>query len=682
MATHAVTKAFDTEAIRSRGYRSVPEQQSYALLVADALASPVADRAIVSMLEAETGIGKTLGYLIPLCLHCSASGDRAVVSTRTNHLSRQVLLEDGPLAIHAVQEMTGHKLRIARRVGRCNYVDIDRVLRILADDDTSVEDALLLSAWVKEKPETFEMAADIGLVLPERMNPADICLLATSPGASQGAYLRDVAESKDADILVTNHTLSLLHALTGMRILDGDRKAKVIVFDEADTLPDAARALHEYKIAMSTLVALVMAAPDCKEKQATIRSLSALMEIMGRYLQTKYVVLINESMTDIIGAVTNVLGNLRDLAAAVQTNNGKLTREKTTWLQEMDGARGHLAKWMDSISDIHNLSSNITASPTRRFPSLGVTAMDPARVLRSMWRKRQGDSDDPSYDVVMFTSATLAAPSGRMVNSLPSLDFSKLKIEVGVGPEDNFRDDLSGRFAPSQFGKLRITLADRKTPVPFLKTFNEDEEKEYDPEWLSYVASGITKAHGTGERALVLTPSFRDVCAIGELVPFARQHKRGEKLNPLLEEFTENPSAVLLTPSAWAGVNLPGIVKNLIIPRMPVPPLDEARIASFVRLMARYHKSEAEARGIMIRRDRETAQRRLRQGVGRGIRSPSDECHLWILDPRFPLPEKWVDSMRYNQGAAAGWRYMRSCIPARFLEGAFSAYDKAQIHPF
>ncbi len=71
--------------------------------------------------------------------------------------------------------------------------------------------------------------------------------------------------------------------------------------------------------------------------------------------------------------------------------------------------------------------------------------------------------------------------------------------------------------------------------------------------------------------------------------------------------------------------------------------------------------------------------RRLRQGIGRGIRNAGDSCVLWILDPRFPIPAQMVNAGRATQGKAARLLPLAEAIPKRFRSGLRDAWSSAKI---
>ncbi len=143
-----------SEILPAMGYSLRPEQFRYALVVAEGIdAAPRNKRANTCMIEAPTGVGKALGYLVPCCLHAALTGERIGISTHTLALQdqlfgrkelysgRQPVYRDGgrnsDLAVaieatrRAIMEDTGQEkvITAAFRKGRSSYLDPDRALR-------------------------------------------------------------------------------------------------------------------------------------------------------------------------------------------------------------------------------------------------------------------------------------------------------------------------------------------------------------------------------------------------------------------------------------------------------------------------------------------------------------------------------------------------------------------------
>ena len=91
----------------------------------------------------------------------------------------------------------------------------------------------------------------------------------------------------------------------------------------------------------------------------------------------------------------------------------------------------------------------------------------------------------------------------------------------------------------------------------------------------------------------------------------------------------------------------------------------------------------ATAEGILRAEATANARRKLRQGMGRGIRTATDSCTIWVLDPRFPLPPRLVGNrrLRLTQGLASNHGALVKVIPERFRTGVNSAFERARIFP-
>ncbi len=156
------------------GYEVNELQIDFATRAADASGAPDPAReegGEITLLEAGTGIGKSLGYMVPLAINAALTGERAMISTASKQLQEQLITVDGRIAVAVAKAITGREVTIARRIGRRNYIDYDRVVDVLADlrDEGSAEAVVQLEGWLDARPETFmEAEEDHGLTLPGR----------------------------------------------------------------------------------------------------------------------------------------------------------------------------------------------------------------------------------------------------------------------------------------------------------------------------------------------------------------------------------------------------------------------------------------------------------------------------------------------------------------------------------
>jgi ATP-dependent DNA helicase DinG len=176
-----------------------------------------------------------------------------------------------------------------------------------------------------------------------------------------------------------------------------------------------------------------------------------------------------------------------------------------------------------------------------------------------------------------------------------------------------------------------------------------------------------------------LTLSWRDNVALANRLrdlPGLIEHRCGQPLREALDQYTDDarPNAVLLSPGAWEGVDLPGKIAHLVITRIPFPPPNNA--------MALHRRVSLEGLGFakdkinsIVHNEQETTTRRkLSQGIGRGIRKVTDSVTLWVADPRFPMPDSFSDSLDDVLLAASTHHrrpILRECIPVRFRETTY-----------
>ena len=203
----------------------------------------------VSLVEAGTGTGKSLAYLVPSALWALENDERTVLSTHTIHLQEQLVARDLPL----LEKIVGRPLRWALVKGRGQYISIRRLLLAmdqapsLFDEDRS-EELASLKTWAEG---TREGSLTDLPVLPseevweEVRSDGDICLKARCPHFQQCHYHRARRDAHSAQLLVVNH--ALLFSDLSLREATGEwRSAAVLppyrhlVLDEAHNVEDAA----------------------------------------------------------------------------------------------------------------------------------------------------------------------------------------------------------------------------------------------------------------------------------------------------------------------------------------------------------------------------------------------------------------------------------------------------------
>ena len=686
----AMREAFDEEGAvhrtlrAARGVEAAPPrvQADYAAACAAALARGTAikdgEYGRGAFLEAATGVGKTLGYVVPVAAYAVLTGRHAVVATQTLALLEQVVASDGAIAATVVHALTGTTPTIRPLRGMRNFPAESRVRALAAEmahSDTDVDEsdrALLrhLAAYAARGGGTIAAWRAEHGELPMGLRGDDVALYSMCPPEDFEAYHREAEQARGADVIVTSHALLTLHALNsdGDALCDPDgREPDAIVIDEADAFGRAMRDNYTASLpCVLTARRLGQLAQDDRtwpaRSRQTFDNAREVMDQFGDFLRgglpvqqdARFVLLDGYGRhfgRDLRGMLTRTAEALRGAAREIGDNDG-------TWgdlgnaLQEQADLAREAKQRLEAIDDTALDAMGVTYSPVRGYPSLRRVPLRPGVLAGRLWRGPHRDATHRARTVVM-TSASLSTPGGgeganRFVALAREHGWSYKRGEV--------YEDLCLSLEPADFGRLAFRLAPG-FPWPTENTADEADDPAYRTAsvFASATARVIARCPATpplGDNAdramntLVLVPSYEAAAAVGQSVAEVRTcivHERGTTLSACLDQYRDaarqNDGAILITPLAWEGVDLPGLIDHLVIPRLPFPPDDPVARQMIAAGMRRQGHSDTELdRRMYAERVSEMA-RRVRQGIGRAIRRAEDRALVTVLDPRFPVPE-------------------------------------------
>jgi ATP-dependent DNA helicase DinG len=243
------------------GFEARPVQREMANFIADCL-----QHGQTACIEAPTGVGKSLGALIPLIAWVLTTGKRVVISTYTNVLAEQYWRKDLPLALELFGEAS-QQVRTQLVMGRARYACIDR---IYGRESSMLEPALVrfLREWVTVAQEGVESelapflrrkAVPEGLLrdLWRQIATPPACRARTCPYYANCFYYRQRRAAANAQLIVTNHSVVLTDALLKASGADGllDNYDWLLV-DEAHDLPEAARSALEFELSQAAIAPL------------------------------------------------------------------------------------------------------------------------------------------------------------------------------------------------------------------------------------------------------------------------------------------------------------------------------------------------------------------------------------------------------------------------------------------
>lgn len=647
------------------GGRSTPEQVEYARSVANVLCSDPVAHPAVGLIEAETGIGKSLGYLVPCLAYLALRNldgpkalPRIIVSTHTRALQRQILEMDAVFAARILRESGVEPPSWAFRMGMDSFWAPERVADHIAHlKETHPERGVVAvqRSWDQVLAAAHESCrTGTGLWVdyvathftwPIGVSSKDVCLLAGLEGEN-ARYEEHKVRASDAQLVITNHATTLMCARHNS-LLGEDWDA--IIVDEAHAIPRAAEGVAATRLQILEVVRVASRAGDMFP---TLHRPKRLMELglsldaalrRSRPAHNPEVVLRNESLSKRVGGMIAEASGLASALAASCRDRiliEKATREEASLLADLEYVQRSLQQWTGTSPEV---SRGIAYSSVRGIPSLMSSPINPGTLMRGIVGKRTRRA--------VFTSATMS----DIVGSSPG--FTAFVHQVGMRAEWVVTSRI---LSPARYGHLEFVLSGSDVPKPFTKDA-DDASVLLSPAWLSHAAGMIREAAGMGT-TLVLTSSFAETEALAALLGDlpVLEHRAGESVFELVPDFQRGRAGVLLTPAAWEGVSFQTprggqLVRNLVITRVPFVSHEANFDALRYETLLERGLSDVAARSVLYMNRSTDVGRKLRQGIGRAIRGPGHRVTVWFCDPRMPA-----------EGATSGISTLRGAIPARF----------------
>jgi ATP-dependent DNA helicase DinG len=628
-----------------------PVQIEYATKVAQCFDAGTREQTSIGLIEAGTGIGKTLGYAIPLLAYAALSDRRVAISTYTIQLQSQLISAGGDIEIarQVIQELTERRLTVAPRLGLRNFVSPLRIRAALAMKGIRApsEPVNKLIHWAEtSKTGLFLEWNRLHGELPAELLMSEICCEPYLPESEKLRYLAHKDYAKNADVIITNHSLTLLHARSKeFSVLDApdEKPISIIVADEADRIESAAELLSQRSAALMSVRSLFDKNDD-PASQAIANGIRTICDMASRVdnRMDAHVNLLNNPVlsSEIDFQISQILPYF-DQALKSCSDNEQIA-DMVLHKKSLSEFRTRLSQ--DSSSTI----PIIHFSEVRRYPSLRAVDPRPGTSFGWLWHDDSEQDKKPYLEAALLTSATLSdgkeTSLKAVANSLGLFMSSNYCLTIGI-------------FEPAKFGELSIVLPDENAPTPTISV--ADDEFSSDPDWIVYVSDMIAKASASGERVLALTLSYRDTRMIAANIRLRHpqittliQHTEIDPIQELLTRFSETDGAILLSPSCWEGINLPGLVKNLVITRIPFSPPDHSMAEIIKNSMVKRGFSPSVITATIYGRSVTSTRRKLRQAIGRGIRQLTDVSCVWFCDKRV---------LTQN-----GKLNLASCLPTRF----------------
>ena len=610
--------------------------------------------------QAGTGTGKSLAYLVPAFRHAQETGHTVIVSTATLALQRQLVERDLPRLAEALEPYLEKKPTFAIMKGRSNYVCLNKVSRAAELDD---EDALLdqdaISSLGRHVQRVYEWAEDTETGDREDLEPgvpdlawrqvsvtSNECLGATRCPHGEDCFA-ELARRRaaDVDIVVTNHALLAIDAVADINILP---EHDVVIIDEAHELDGRITSVSTAEI---TGRALKMAANRAKslgangKDQRLSEQANELSQLLGEFTPGRWTDLPEEAKQQLM-SLADALSDCRETIARAPEGEQAQDPEKAA---ERQNLANHLGSLVEAIARILDVFA--TGDPAAHADVVWLErdertlndalAVAPLSIAGMLHEKLFGEQ------TVVLTSATLAL-GGR---------FDAMAAQWGLpkGTWDSL--DVGYPFDPARSGIL-YTAAHLPQPG----------RDGLSPQTLKEIRELIMAAGG---RTLGLFSSRRAAQQAAEelkpTLPFDIYLQGEDSIGALVDKFTKNENSCLFgTLTLWQGVDVPGPACSLVlIDRIPFPRPDNPL------MQARTEAAKAAGRNGFMEVSATHAALLMAQGAGRLLRSTADRGVVAVLDSR-------LETKRYGSYLRASMPQMWPTSDPQVVRGALKRLVEAR----
>lgn len=562
------------------------------------------------VVEAGTGVGKSLAYLLPAALWAATRDRRVIVSTHTRALQEQLMNHELPTAARAMEAL-GLPLRYAMLMGADNYLCVQRLSRLRSRpesvSETGKETLARLDAWTRNAQSGHR--SNLPELVPQNLwdrvaRDTDVCMGQGGPYWDRCLWRRDRERADRAHILVVNHAL----LLSGARLPPSD----AMILDEAHNLEDAAVSRYGVTASLHRAVALM----------DEVRTAAKL------YADDALATLADETIAE-IGRFIEGIAKDSGLRESDEDNQGKLLEH------------------------------------TPDAPPAALIALDKALALAAAAAEGRPDETEMRMlhaQVAQYGHALMAVLKPDSEATARWVAWPRTGPELRAAPLDvgkRLAEGLFSRGIPSILTSATLSTGDglkdfkSRVGLPEARELVLDSPFDYATQAAFWAVEGIPDPKDEEAHAEAVTQMCADIVARvpgGVFLLFSswkllkKVHTMLRKKIPdrpvwaqgntghdaLVREFEAAGDAVLLgVDTFWQGIDVPGAALSCVVMvKLPFPnvssALEEARRRWLDENGREYFKDWSLPRAVM----------KFRQGFGRLIRSGSDRGAVICLDSR------------------------------------------------
>jgi ATP-dependent DNA helicase DinG len=619
-----------------------------------------------TLIEAGTGVGKSLGYLLPIAYFAKQNKLPIVVSTHTIQLQEQIIKNEIPL----LGKILPFKINSVLLKGRNNYISIERFHQTLMEENDNYDTILTkmqILVWLTETDTGDKDELNLssgGLIYWNKIKNEPTVIFKNNDWQDKDFYLRAKVAAQKAEIIITNHSL-LLSDLSGNKSIlpefdfcvidEGHHFEKVASQFFGHSLDYLSTRLllgqfgqYEQRQLFYQMEVLMNAIPAKKDGLIDSFELNRMMvdllyemdeffKLTALYARThatnkkgSYRAKVRFSSEDhskektaLVNSAERFSFQLKDLQTAIldrlqwiEKQKEFLTIEQQSITEEIISFKNEILELRNTVLDCFIKESNFVKwieFDSRSPQNVTTFFAQPATVANALKEKFFGEKKG-----VVMTSATMT------VNH--SFDYTMK--EIGLDPAATVKMNIPSPFAYEKQVQLLIP-----EDLPEINSVSLDEYVVAITEHI------ITIAEATKGRMLILFTAYdmlkktfeliKESGFLNEYVMIAQGITSGSRTR-LTRNFKRYDKAILLgTSSFWEGVDIPGEdLSCLVIVRLPFSPPDEPLTAAKCQLITQLGGNAFSDYSLP------EAILRFKQGFGRLIRTETDRGIMFVFDKR------------------------------------------------
>lgn len=619
------------------------------------------------LIEAGTGIGKTLAYLVPAAFYSKESQKRVVISTYTTQLQQQLLMKDLTL----LSVICGFPIKAILLKGRNHYINLARFERSLRDEDDNYDTTLTkmqILVWLMETNtgdfDELNLSSG-GMLYWNKIKNVPVTFSQSKHWDSRDYYLKARKDAEGANLIITNHSMLLMDLVSEDSSIP---PYEFVVLDEAHQFEKVAGKFYGKSLDYLS-IRLMISQFGQYEHGHLFRKLE---NILGKLNGTDKVKVstrkLNETMMnlqyetdELFRAVTifakrkkrqNSNNNkiqimlsqtdnstewkalftvaerfsflLKDVIVAVEDRLILIENKKHLLTEEEKSLLEEIAIFLKEVGKVKTKANQVFLSQNSQGIRWIETDLRSVQNMTTVYGRPVYVADQLKNDFftkkksVVLTSATLT------VNQ----SFSYIKSALGIGDFSIIEKQIQSPFNYQEQVQLIIP-----EDLPDIKTVPEEE-------YIAAITEHIISiAEATGGRMLTLFTSHEMLKKTYELIKesgllddfalIAQGITAGSR-SRLTRNFQRFEKAILFgTSSFWEGIDIPGEdLSCLVIVRLPFSPPDEPVTVAKRELILQQGGNPFNELSLP------EAVLRFKQGFGRLVRSSTDRGIIFVFDRR------------------------------------------------